>query len=289
MAKLRNLITDPETGEIISADTGQVVEENASSFDKEWRSFSEESEERARAGVPTSLARHDMGLSTVIGRTDRDASGGVIDSAMRQRMERLKMWDSRSSRRSPTERNLQQAFSALVKIKDRMGLPDPVMEKTAYIYRKAQERGLIRGRTIGSVLAAAIYIASRQMGVLRTLDDVSASSDLKPKDVGRSYRMLVSELDLQVPVIDPAKYVVKVANNLGFSERTKRKALDIMFEAQKKNAAVGKDPMGMAASALYIASLASGEEKTQSDIAKSAGVTEVTVRNRSKELRKLLA
>lgn len=289
MAKLHNLITDPETGETISADTGQVVEENASSFDKEWRSFSEDSEERARAGTPTSLARHDMGLSTVIGRTDRDASGGVIDSAMRQRMERLKMWDSRSSRRSPTERNLQQAFSALVKIKDRMGLPDPVMEKTAYIYRKAQERGLIRGRTIGSVLAAAIYIASRQMGVLRTLDDVSANSNLKPKDVGRSYRMLVSELDLKVPVIDPARYVVKVANNLSFSERTKRKALDIMFEAQKKNAAVGKDPMGMAASALYIASLAAGEEKTQSDIAKAAGVTEVTVRNRSKELRKMLA
>ena len=207
---------------------------------------------------------------------------------MRYRMEPLKMWDSRSQMHSPSERNFQQAFSILAKIKDRMGLPDPVMEKAAYVYRKAQEKGLIRGRTIGSVLAASIYIASRQMGVLRTLDDVSENSDVKPKDAGRSYRMLVSELALEVPMIDPNKYVAKVANNINISEKTKRKALAIMAEAQRKGASTGKDPMGLAASVLYLASQTTGEAKTQSDIAKAAGVTEVTVRNRSKELRKQL-
>lgn len=286
---LRNLITDPETGELISADSGQVISDSALSLEPEWRAFtSEEASGRSRAGNPSSLARHDMGLSTVIGRTDRDAGGNSIGTDMRYRMERLKMWDSRSQMHSPSERNFQQAFSILAKIKDRMGLPDPVMEKAAYVYRKAQEKGLIRGRTIGSVLAASIYIASRQMGVLRTLDDVSENSDVKPKDAGRSYRMLVSELALEVPMIDSDKYVAKVANNIGIGEKTKRKALAIMAEARRKGASTGKDPMGLAASVLYLASQATGEAKTQSDIAKAAGVTEVTVRNRSKELRKQL-
>lgn len=283
---LRNLITDPETGELISLESGQVVSEGALSLEPEWRSFDlGESIDRSRAGVPTSLARHDMGLSTVIGRTDRDAGGNTIDSGMRFRMERLKKWDSRSQRHSPSERNLQQAFSMLAKIKERMGLPDSVIEKAAYIYRKAQERKLIRGRTIGSVLAASIYIASRQMGVLRTLDDVSAGSDIKPKDVGRSYRVLVSNMDLKVPMLEPAMYVVKVANNTKISERTKRKAVAIIHEAQRRGVSVGKDPMGIAASVLYLAGQVTGEYKTQADIAKAAGVTEITVRNRSRELK----
>ena len=286
---MHNLITDPETGELISLESGQVVSESALSLEPEWRSFDAgESNERSRAGVPTSLARHDMGLSTVIGRTDRDAGGNLIDSNMRFRMERLKKWDSRSQRHSPSERNLQQAFTMLAKIKDRMSLPDAVIEKAAYIYRKAQEKKLIRGRTIGSVLAASIYIASRQMGVLRTLDDVSGSSDVKPKDVGRSYRMLVSNMELEVPMIDPSKYVVKVANNTNLSEKTKRKALSIIIEAQRRGISVGKDPMGIAASVLYLAGQATGEYKTQSEIAGAAGVTEITVRNRSRELKSRL-
>lgn len=280
------MITDPETGELISPDSGQVVADGALSLEPEWRAFTlEEASERARTGIPSSLARHDMGLSTVMGRVDRDAGGNAIDSDMRFRMQRLKMWDNRSQRHSPTERNFQHAFSMLAKIKDKMGLPDIVMEKAAYVYRKAQERGLIRGRTIGSVLAASIYIASRQMGVLRTLDDVSENSDVKPKDIGRSYRLLVSRLDLQVPMIDSNKYVVKVANGINISEKTKRKALAMVDEAQRKGVSVGKDPMGIAASVLYLAGQVTGELKTQAEIAKAAGVTEITVRNRSRELR----
>lgn len=286
--KLRNLITDPETGELINLESGQVVSEGALSLGPEWRSFDSEGSDRSRAGIPTSLARHDMGLSTVIGRTDRDAGGNAIESDMRFRMERLKKWDSRSQRHSPSERNLHQAFNILAKIKETMGLPDPVVEKAAYIYRRAQERKMIRGRTIGSVLAASIYIATRQMGVLRTLDDIAQASNIKAKDVGRSYRMLVSNMDLQVPMLDPAKYVVKVANNTNFSERTKRKAVAIILEAQRKGVSVGKDPMGIAASVLYVAGQSMGEYKTQAEIARAAGVTEITVRNRARELKSRL-
>lgn len=283
------VVADPDTGELIRKDTGEVISDNILSQEKEWRSFdSEEADNRARVGAPTSLAFHDKGLSTMIGKETTDASGNIIDNATQMRMGRLRMWNSRSQSHSPTERNLQQAFSMLSRIKDRLGLPNHVTEKAAYTYRKAQERGLIRGDTIGSVLAASIYVAVRQSGVPRTLDDISEISDIKPGEVARSYRRIISELDIKVPLIDPRKYVVKVANKLNFDEKIRRKALELMEQAQKKNLAVGKDPISIAASILYIVNLAERKPRTQAEIAKAAGVTEVTVRNRSKELRKKL-
>jgi transcription initiation factor TFIIB len=284
------VVTDPDTGELIRKETGEVISDNALSQEKEWRSFdSEEDKNRARVGVPTSLAFHDMGLSTTIGKEITDASGNLIDAGTRMRMGRLRMWNSRSQSHSSTERNLQQAFTMLSRLKDRLRLPSHVTEKAAYTYRKAQERGLIRGDTIGSVLAASVYVAARQSGVLRTLDDISENSNVKPKQAARSYRRIISELDIKVPLIDPAKYIVKVANSLNFDEKIKRKALELMEKAQRKHILVGKDPISIAASILYIVNLVEGQQnlpRTQAEIAKAAGVTEVTLRNRSKELRK---
>lgn len=228
-----------------------------------------------------------MGLSTVIGKEATDASGDVIDTGTRMRMSRLRTWDNRSQVHSSTERSLQKAFSMLSRMKDRLGLPNHVTEKAAYTYRKAQERGLVRD-TIDSVLAASIYVAVRQSGVPRTLEEISEISDVKLKHAARSYRRIITELDIKAPIIDPSKYIMKIANKLGFDEKIKRKALELMGQAQKKNVHVGKDPMSMATSILYLVNIAEGRNKTQSEIAKAAGTTEVTVRNRSKELRQKL-
>src|ERR687894_1988118 len=182
------VVTDPETGELIRKDTGEVISENILSQGKEWRSFDiGEEANRARTGTPTSLAFHDMGLSTVIGKEATDASGNIIDTGTRMRMSRLRTWDNRSQVHSSRERSLQKALSVLSRLTDRLGLPNHVTEKAAYTYRKAQERGLVRGDTIGSVLAASIYVAARQSGVPGTLDDISQISDVKPGEVARSY------------------------------------------------------------------------------------------------------
>ena len=283
------VITDPETGELIRKDTGEVISDNMLSREKEWRSFDTvDVENRVRTGTPTSLAFHDMGLSTVIGKEATDASGNNIDTGTRMRMNRLRTWDYRSQVQSSTERSLQKAFSILSRLKDRLGLPNHVTEKAAYTYRKAQERGLIRGDTIDSVLAASIYVALRQSEVPRTLDEISESSNVKLKHAARSYRRIITELDIKTPMIDLSKYIMKVANKLGFDEKIKRKALELMEQAQKKNILLGKDPMSMASSILYLVNVAEGHNKTQSEIAKAAGTTEVTVRNRSKELREKL-
>jgi transcription initiation factor TFIIB len=279
-------VTDPESGEVICSNCGMVMVEAVSENRSEWRAFkTEEANQRSRTGTPTSLARHDMGLATIIGRTDKDASGRGLDASMRSTMERLRTWDSRIQVYSPADRNLRQAFGMLERVKDKLGLSATIIEKTAYIYRKAQERGLVRGRTIRSVMAAAIYITCREMAMSRTLNDVAFLNNIKRKGLARTIRLLILELDIKIPILDPIKCVVRVANKVNLSEKTKRQAMTIMHNVTKSGISAGKDPMGLAGSVLYLSSKNSGENITQMDIAEAAGVTEVTIRNRFKDLR----
>ena len=288
-----SLITDADSGEVICSHCGQVMIDGKNENRPEWRSFSSGARVNAVAtsnttGMPTSLARHDMGLATIIGRINIDASGHALDPAMRSTMDRLRLWDIRTQTRTSTDRNLRNAFNQLEKLKDRIGISDLAVQKTAYIYRKAQERGLVRGRTIPAVLAAAAYIACREMGSSKTLKDIAAAADIRRKDLSRTYRLLITELDLKVPMVDAIKCIAKVANKAGLKEKTKRQAIDTMYEISKRGITAGKDPMGLAASVLYLSSLNVGEHITQSHIADAAGVTEVTLRNRFKDLRSKL-
>lgn len=279
------LISDQECGEIICSNCGLVLSDKAIEMRAEWRTFDAES--KARAGTPLSLARHDMGLSTVIGRVNKDAGGNVLNPATLSAINRWRTWDSRIQIHSSSDRNLQQAFDELDRLKSKLNLSDAIVEKTAYTYRKARERQLVRGRTTASLLSACTYISCRELDTPVTLSDIAAFSDVKRKSVSRNYRLLVRELDIKVPMIDPMKCVVKIANKAGLSERTKRQAMHIMDTLAKTEIRAGKNPMGFAATILYASCLIEGEVVTQKVIADAAGVTDMTIRNRFKHFKSL--
>lgn len=290
ICKNNRIVTDSESGEVICSNCGTVISDRNQEISRpEWRFYSAEQEnDRSRTGIPITLAKADMGLATIIGKDDRDASGHLLDGAMRNRMQRLRTWDLRTRNHTASDKNLLQAFSKLDVLKDKLALSDAVVEKIAYIYRKVQHRGLIRGRTISGLIAAAIYAGCREMETPWTLKDIAAASNVKRKDIARNYRMLLFELNLKVPNADPIKCIVKVANRSNLTENTKREAIAIMNDVAKKEISAGKDPMGLAATVLYLSCLRTGEETTQTQIAQASGVTEVTVRNRLKELKSKL-
>jgi transcription initiation factor TFIIB len=207
---------------------------------------------------------------------------------MKSAITRLRTWDSRSQVHESQERNFRQAFSELSRMKDKLALSDSVVEKTAYIYRKALEKNLARGRSIPGLIAAAMYLACRDTGTPRTLNEVARQINIKRKDVSRCYRLLLKELDLRMPVLDPIKCMSRIASQAGLSEKVKRRALTILEDANRMEITAGKDPMGLAAAALYISCVINKEDTTQKIIALAAGVTEVTIRNRCKGLRELL-
>jgi len=280
------LVTDANTSENFCGKCGFVVTDKVAESGPEWRSFSkEEHDGKSRAGVPTSLAMHDMGLATIIGPTNKDATGKPLSASMKSTIERLRTWDSRSQVHEPIDRNFRQAFSELDRLKDKLAIGDAVVEKAAYIYRKALEKGLVRGRSISALIAAALYAACRDTETPRTLKDVGNASNIKRKDIARCYRLLLRELSLKMPVVDPIKCISRIASKADLSEKTKREATKILQKAEEIKISAGKDPMGLAAAALYVACVINGESKTQRDVAEAAGVTEVTIRNRYKGLK----
>jgi transcription initiation factor TFIIB len=283
-----SILSDASTGEIYCRNCGYVLAQKIEEAGPEWRSFSNDESDKSRVGAATSLTMHDMGLSTVIGSADKDATGKPLSASMKNSIERLRTWDSRTQARTSADRNLRQALNELSKMKEKLGLADAVVEKAAYIYRKAMEKKLVRGRSIHGLIAACLYAACRNTETPRTLDDVADSINIRRKDVARCYRLIFKELDLKMPVADPTKGIARIASVANLSERTKRKAMEILNKAKVIGMVAGKDPMGLAAAALYLACVSNGEIRSQKDISLAAGVTEVTIRNRCVGLKGLL-
>ena len=231
---------------------------------------------------------HDMGLATIISPQNKDATGKPLTASMKNTIERLRTWDNRSQVHEPVDRNFRQAFSELDRLKTKLALSDAVIEKTAYIYRKALDKGLVRGRSIPGLIAASLYAACRNTETPRTLTDVANGINVKKKDIVRCYRLLLRELDLKMPVVNSVKCISRISSIAELSEKTKRKAMEILDQATKIELSAGKDPMGLAAAALYLSCVINGEDKTQKNIAVAAGVTEVTIRNRYKGLKEAL-
>ena len=285
----KKMITDQNTGELFCSNCGLVITEKITDTGAEWRSFSNDEENRTRAGAATSLAMHDMGLSTVIDSANRDSTGKPLSAGIKSSIERLRTWDSRTQARSSADRNLRQALNEMGKLKDKLTLTDAVIEKAAYIYRKAMEKKLVRGRSIQGLVAACIYASCRNTETPRTLDDIAGGINIRRKDVARCYRLIYRELELKMPVVDPVKGISRIASIVKISEKSKRRAIKILNQAKKTGIVAGKDPMGIAAAALYIACIYTGEIKSQKDISLASGVTEVTIRNRCAGLREMLS
>jgi transcription initiation factor TFIIB len=291
-------ITDYESGEIICSYCGLVISDKIQSNGPEQRNFGYNETTfggspktyKQRTGSPTSLANYDKGLYTVIGKTDYDVNGKQLDPLIRYSMHKIRIHDMRTQS-TFRDRNRRRAFVELDKLKNKLGLSDVIIEKTAYIYRKAEKRGIIRGRTVPSILAASLHIACREAEVAKTLKEIAKASNIRLKTLSKDYRLLLTELDLKVPNNDLMHCVFKVGNALQTTEKTKRGAMELVDLISKKDRNTytsGKDPMGLAATALFVASANNGENMTQREIASAAGLTAVTIRCRLKEIGKYL-
>lgn len=284
-----SIVQDFTRGDSICSDCGTVLDEQIIDDGPEWRAFnSAERSKRSRVGSPTSLTVHDKGLSTQIGYENRDAYGRKLSAKRRSQMHRLRKWNTRARIHSSTDRNLAQAMSELDRLSSQLGLPKSVKETSSVIYRLAIKQQLIRGRSIEAMIAAAAYAAARQRRVPRTLDEVAQHSRISKKELGRCYRLMLQELKLKIPLAAPSDYITRFAADLKLTGTTARRAIKLVTEAKHAGLTAGKDPTGLAAAALYISGIVEGERRTQREIAEAATVTEVTVRNRYKELVKNL-
>ncbi|HIQ10106.1 MAG TPA: transcription initiation factor IIB [Euryarchaeota archaeon] len=284
------IVYDRTRGEWVCRECGYVFDEPAVDSGPEWRAFdAEQMETRARTGAPMKETKIGKGLTTIIDMHNRDTRGSQLAQTTKAQMFRIRKWHKRTTVSSSMERNLSVALTEIKRIGSYLNLPDGIIEEAAAMYRKAVEKGLIRGRLIEAVVAAVIYAVCRIYGIPRTLDEIAEASGLSKKDIGRTYRFIVNELKLKVPLTNPVYYVPKFASALRLSGEVQEEAIRILQKAINKGLLSGRGPTGVAAAAVYIAALLKGERRTQKEVAEVAGVTEVTIRNRYRELKKELS
>ena len=279
------LVNDAEHGETVCEECGLVVEEDEIDRGPEWRAFdSSERDQKSRVGAPTTQMMHDKGLSTNIGWQDKDAYGNALSSRQREKMQRLRTWNERFRTRDSKERNLKQALGEIDRMASALGLPDNVRETASVIYRRALDENLLPGRSIEGVATAAVYAAARQANVPRSLDEISVVSRVERMELTRTYRYIVRELNLEIAPADPESYIPRFASDLDLSDEVERRARELVDHGRDAGLLSGKSPVGLAAAAVYAAALLCNEKVTQSEVSEVASISEVTIRNRYKEL-----
>jgi transcription initiation factor TFIIB len=262
-----------------------VLEEGIIDTTQEWRAFdTEQMTRRARAGAPLTFTKHDKGLTTEIGKGLGELY--KVPTKKRAQYYRLTKWHKRLIKSK--DRNLSFALSELQRIVSYLNLSHSVHEKIARYYEQAVNKGLVRGRSIESVIAALTYAVSREFGSPRTLNEIAEASGEDEREIGRTYRYISRELNIKILPADPMSYVPRFCSMLGLSDKVQAKALDVLRKAKKFDITSGKGPTGVAAAAIYVACVLMGEKRTQREVAETTNITEVTIRNRYQELVKKL-
>ncbi len=281
------LITDDRTGEMFCSNCGKVLEGNLDNSNDPQSHSLEDFMSQTRTGPKLSSTIHDRGLNSVIG-NNKDSTGKQLSTFNKIRFNRLRIWDNRSKTENSSKRTLVKSLILLNALKEKLGIPANTAEITATLYRKAMKQGLTRGRSTSSLMAAALYVCCRQTMTPRSLQDISDVGNISKKTLQKTVRVLINRLELEVPQYDTSSFIIKLANNLGMKESTKRYALKILENIIKSGSSEGKNPMGQAAASLYLASMLKNESVNQTEFAKSSGVSSVTLRHRTKTMRKVL-
>jgi len=280
------VIRDNEKGEVICAGCGLVLSDHRIDTGPEWRAFtSTERDSRSRTGAPASYAMHDKGLSTMIDWRDRDGKGASFSAAQRAQIFRLRKWQIRTRVHSSLDRNLAQAMTEIDRLSSQLGLSPALKEHAARMYRKLIAGRLWRSRSIDATAAAAVYAACRHRGSPRSVEEIAEHSREDKKKISAHYRMLVTKLKIRMPISSPEMYVPRFISELGLPREVQRTTMEILTRAKEVRGLVtGRDPRGLAAAAIYVAAIMNDCRVTQRDISAVSGVTEVTIRNRYKEL-----
>lgn len=281
----RDLIRDEDKGELWCQGCGLVLAENEIDQGAEWRVFGNDGNtDRARTGAPLTERLHDRGLSTDIDWQNKDYAGKAISSRNRSQLYRMRKWQKRARTSNSRERNLSKALPEINRICVKLGIPNSLVEEASMIYRRSVEADMVRGRSIDALVASAIYAVCCRNKLGRTLEEICAESPVGRKELTRTYKLMKQKLKLRMDVNRPQDYVESFCSKLGLPSNVNARVYKIIEDATELELVDGKSPTGVTAAAIYIACHLERHIRTQLEISTVSHVTEVTIRNRYKEL-----
>src|SRR3989339_1061863 len=256
-----DLTYDDHRGEIVCNECGLIVEEKMVDSGQDAGGQFDKGDKKGRGGAPISMQKFDKGLTTNVGEISDIYR---LDAGSTRKFLRLKKWQERVS--TSIERNLRLAMSELRRVASYLNLPEVVKDEASRIYQFVLQRGLVRGRSMESVIAACIYAACRSYNIPRTLDEIASASDVERKEIGRTYRFIIRKLGIKITPSAPKDYIARFASILHLSPKTQNEALKILKKAEGSELTSGRGPAGIAAAALYVAALLNDEKKTQREV-----------------------
>lgn len=290
----QNLIEDASKGECFCPACGYVVMDQIQNLGPE--SISSDLEERmrnSRSGSPMSYSMHDLGLRTEIAYSFKDFSGKPLNSAVAEQMQSVRKWHSRIRVASPKERRLSNVLSKINETCSVLNFPKLITETASIVYRNYENQNIAKGKSVACMASASIYLACKKCGVVRSMEEIvqatgtsnTDNSDLKL--ASKYYRMLVMDTDEGAnvtPALTIDRYISKLANMAKIDTKVEKLAIDIAQRSQDNILADGKAPNGLAAAYIYVSSILLGVNVLQRDVSSLSDVTEVTIRNRCKDI-----
>ncbi len=276
-----NLARDYTRGELICESCGLVLDDMQIDLGPEWTAYdTSERDKLARTGAPRNYSSQTINLTTIIPSSNRDSRGNRIPAREMEKLYRIRKLQHHSGRSKPGERSLPETLRTMDRFSSSLGLPRSVREEAGFICKKALEKGFLRGRSIDALVAAAVYASCRINGVPRTLEELSEVTGITRKVIAKAYGALSRTLQLRVPQSKPSDYISRFCSELGLGTSVETEARKILKEIDDTDGSLSLSPVGTSAAVIYLASLACGERRPQKAIAKVAGVSEVTLRNR---------
>lgn len=265
-----NLIEDYRAGDMICPECGLVVGDRVIDVGSEWRTFSNDKgdADRSRVGAAENPLLSDGGLTTMIGRSTGDAA---FDDSGNPK------YHNRKST-SNSERALMNAFREIGNMADRISLPKTIVDRANLVFKQVHDGKNLKGRSNDAIASACLYIACRQEGVPRTFKEICAISKVSKKEIGRCFKLILKALETSVDLITTGDFMSRFCSNLGLSSTVQRAATHIARKAVEMDIVPGRSPISVAAAAIYMASQASSEKKSQKEIGDIAGVADVTIR-----------
>ncbi|MGD8707877.1 MAG: transcription initiation factor IIB, partial [Nitrosopumilaceae archaeon] len=266
------IVFDSNAGEQLCRKCGVVLVEKMVDFVSELHF---RNNQNSRVGPKSSLKIHDRGLSTDIGNQNKDSSGNPLPYEMKNSLNRMRLWDSRSKNNTTGKRNLKIALIEMKKLAEKMSLSDMILERASYFYRKVSDKGLIKGRSVRAAVGACIHAACRDLGTNRTLKEIAKNIHESKKKISKTYRVIFQNLEFEIPRANITNIIVRLSNNAGISEKTKRDSLLIYEKLNKKTLVMGKKPNAVAATVIYMAAIRKKENMSQRKLAEIAEIPQI--------------
>lgn len=275
-----------QDGDQYCDDCGLLISDQEIDPGPDWREYNSGSHKsKSRVGRPVKKSIHDKGLSTQIGGRNKDAKGNPLSARKQQRMGRLRKWDKRFKVKDTQERNLKQAFGEINRLCSEMELADYIKETACTIYRRAHEEELLPGRSIEAVSSASVHAAMRQAGIPKTLASLVSYCRVERSRITAAYTYISRELGMKIEPPDVTEHLSRVSSQLDVTKATERKAKEMIERSVEEKIHSGKMPSGMAASAVYAATLITRCDRiTQQEASDAGDVCELTIRTRHREL-----